>query len=99
MAFNMVETEGIWELNGRIDATTSDSFQKELMSVVKRTREDIVLDCKGLEFVSSAGLRVFLIAQKTMSDKKISLVLRNVPVSIGKVFKMTGFDKFLKIEE
>ena len=98
MAFNMIQKEEVWALEGRIDATTSDNFQISIMDVVRRTKEDIVLDCSKLDFVSSAGLRVFLIAQKTMSEKKLTLVLRSVPASIGKVFNMTGFDKFLKIE-
>ncbi len=98
MAFNMVQKEIDWALEGRIDATTSEKFQEALMSLVEKTKTDIKLDCKNLEFVSSAGLRVFLIAQKTMSEKKCTLVLNNVPNSINKVFVMTGFDKFLKIE-
>lgn len=98
MAFNMIQKEEVWALEGRIDATTSERFQEELLAVVKKTKEDIILDCKELDFVSSAGLRVFLIAQKTMTEKKLTLVLRNVPNSINKVFMMTGFDKFLKIE-
>lgn len=98
MAFNMVQKEDGWALTGRIDANTSDVFRDNLLEVVERTRQDIVLDCAELDFVSSAGLRVFLIAQKTMTEKKLTLVLRNVPNSIYKVFSMTGFDKFLKIE-
>ena len=98
MAFNMTQKEDVWALEGRIDATTSESFQETLLVAVKKTKADIILDCKNLDFVSSAGLRVFLIAQKTMTEKKLSLVLRNVPNSINKVFAMTGFDKFLKIE-
>lgn len=98
MAFNMIQKDDNWALEGRIDANTSGSFQEELMYLVERTKSDITLECTRLDFVSSAGLRVFLIAQKAMSEKKCSLILKNVPNSINKVFIMTGFDKFLKIE-
>ena len=98
MAFSMIHNEDMWALEGRIDATTSNEFQGTLMDVVDQSKTDVLLDCKRLEFVSSAGLRVFLIAQKAMSERKCTLVLKNVPNSINKVFAMTGFDKFLKIE-
>lgn len=98
MAFNMIQNEEVWMLEGRIDATTSEEFHEMLLQIVKKAKENIVLDCIHLDFVSSAGLRVFLIAQKTMTEKKLTLVLKNVPNSINKVFMMTGFDKFLKIE-
>lgn len=98
MAFNMIQNEETWALEGRIDATTSEHFHEMLLQIVNKTKQDVVLDCVKLDFVSSAGLRVFLIAQKAMTEKKLTLVLRNVPSSINKVFSMTGFDKFLKIE-
>lgn len=98
MDFNMVNCGGAWALEGRIDALSSDSFQTAIMELIGQTEDNIVLDCQKLEFVSSAGLRVFLIAQKAMGEKKLTLILREVPTAINKIFAMTGFDKFLKIE-
>lgn len=86
------------ELNGRLDAMTSEEFQKLLLEKIEGTKGDLTLDCDGLEFVSSAGLRTFLTAQKALQAKGSALKLVHTRENIMKVLVMTGFDKFLKIE-
>lgn len=86
------------ELKGRLDAVTSEAFQKLLLAKIENTQEDLVLECSGLEFVSSAGLRTFLTAQKALQARGCQLRLRNVEDIIMKILVMTGFDKFLKID-
>ena len=84
-------------MTGRLDAVTSDGFQKLLMEKIEEVSGDLVLDCSELEFVSSAGLRIFLTAQKTLQAKGAALKLVHTRDNIMKVLVMTGFDKFLKI--
>lgn len=102
MALEAAETyqndELVIELTGRLDAVTSDEFQKLLMEKIEEVTGDLVLDCSGLEFVSSAGLRIFLTAQKTLQAKGAALKLVHTRENIMKVLVMTGFDKFLKIK-
>ncbi len=83
-------------LTGRLDTTTAP----ELESALKESMEGIkvlILDFAGLEYLSSAGLRVLLAAQKTM-NKQGSMVIRNVNDTIQEVFEITGFADILTVE-
>lgn len=83
-------------LSGRLDTVTSPELDKFIEEKTDGI-EHLVLDLKDLEYTSSAGLRVFLKAQKKMS-KQGSLVLKNVCSDIMDIFSMTGFDEILTIE-
>ena len=83
-------------LNGRLDTTTAP----ELEAVIKDSIAGItnlVMDFSELEYLSSAGLRVILSAQKTM-NKQGEMVIRNVNETINEVFEITGFIDILTIE-
>lgn len=83
-------------LEGRLDTVTAP----ELESVLKESFEGVqklVLDFQALEYISSAGLRVLLMAQKTMM-KQGEMVIRNVNETIAEVFDITGFADMLTIE-
>ena len=84
------------ELSGRLDTITSPQLEEALKEVPAET-EELVLDLKDLEYVSSAGLRVFLNAQKMMADKG-KMILCNVNEEIMEVLDMTGFTQILTIE-
>ena len=84
------------EVIGRLDTTTAPSLETELKSSLDGV-EDLVLDFKGLEYVSSAGLRVLLAAQKVM-NKQGSMKIVNVNADIMEVFEITGFSDILTIE-
>ena len=81
---------------GRLDTQTAPELEKELDSVVAGLKE-LTFNMEGLEYVSSAGLRVILKAQKIMNTKG-SMKLTNVNDSIMEVFDITGFLDILTIE-
>ena len=83
-------------LEGRLDTLTSPQLEEALKEVPEEITE-LVLDLKDLEYVSSAGLRVFLNAQKSMINKG-TMVLKNVSEEIMEVLDMTGFTQILTIE-
>lgn len=83
-------------LKGRLDTTTSPELEAFLAEHIGGTTL-LVFDFTELEYVSSAGLRVILSTQKTMS-RQGELVIRNVNDTIMEVFEMTGFADILKIE-
>ena len=87
--------ELIIKLGGRLDTITSPELKKEVENLegVKR----LVLDFENLDYISSAGLRVLMIAQGTMQEQG-KMVIRNVKSKIKKILDMTGFDKILTIE-
>lgn len=88
--------ETIIELAGRLDTTTAPSLDKTINDDIGDTK-DLVLDIKSLEYISSAGLRVLLSAQKKM-QKLGSMKVKNVCEAVMEVFEMTGFADILTIE-
>ena len=83
-------------LTGRMDTTTAPELDAELKQSVSGIKE-LVLDFAGLEYLSSAGLRVLLAAQKTM-NRQGSMVVKNVNETIMEIFEVTGFVDVLTIE-
>ena len=81
---------------GRLDTQTAPELEKEV-DVITANLKELVFDMAGLEYVSSAGLRVILKAQKIMNTKG-SMKLTNVNDSIMEVFDITGFLDILTIE-
>ena len=86
----------IIEVAGRLDTTTAPSLDKTINEDINDT-ENLVLDLKGLEYISSAGLRVVLNAQKKM-QKTGSMKVVNVCDEVMEIFEMTGFADILVIE-
>ena len=82
-------------LEGRLDTVTSP----ELEAVVKELGnvDTLVMDIAGLEYISSAGLRVLLSAQKTMNAKG-GMTIKNATEEVMEIFEVTGFDDILTIE-
>ena len=81
-------------LTGRLDTTTAPALEKTLREDVGEAAQ-LVLDIKELEYISSAGLRVLLGAQKRLGD---SMKLTHVGEMVMEVFEMTGFADILNIE-
>ena len=83
-------------LVGRLDTNTAPALDKTICEDIGDTTE-LIIDVKGLEYISSAGLRVLLGAQKKMQSSG-SLKLTNVCESVMEIFEMTGFADILTIE-
>ena len=88
--------ETIIELAGRLDTTTAPALDKTINEDIGDTK-NLILDVKALEYISSAGLRVLLGAQKKM-QKIGSMKVTNVREEVMEVFEMTGFADILVIE-
>ena len=83
-------------LEGRLDTTTAPQLEAEVKASLAGVTE-LVLDFSQLEYLSSAGLRVILAAQKIM-NKQGEMVIRHVNETIQEVFEVTGFTDILTIE-
>ena len=83
-------------LTGRLDTITAPELEKEPQGSLDSVK-DLVLDFNGLEYISSAGLRVLLSAQKVMNKKGTMKVL-HVNDTIMEIFEVTGFADILSIE-
>lgn len=84
------------EIEGRIDTTTAPALEGELKRSVTSDVKNLTFDFAKVEYISSAGLRVLLAAQKVMK-KQGSMVVKNVNDAIMEVFEVTGFADILTI--
>ena len=89
------ENEATLNVSGRLDTTTAPALEAAV-SEITGTCEKLVLDFAGLEYISSAGLRVILKAQKAMAAKG-GMKLLHVNKTIMEVFEITGFSDILNI--
>ena len=83
-------------LEGRLDTTTAPQLESELRTSLDGVTE-LAFDLKDLLYISSAGLRVLLSAQKTM-NKQGKMVIRNAGEELMEIFEVTGFVDILTIE-
>ena len=90
------QEETIIEIVGRLDTITAPALDKTIQEDLVDIK-NLVLDVKGMEYISSAGLRVLLGAQKKM-QKVGSMKVINVCEEVMEVFEMTGFADILVIE-
>lgn len=88
--------ELVLSLEGRLDTATAPFLEAELKKSVG-DKTSLIFDFSALEYISSAGLRVLLSAQKVMNHQG-SMTVRNVNESVMEVFEITGFCDILTIE-
>lgn len=94
---NYAEKELTLFIIGRIDTITSQSLEKEINDEMDNF-DSLILDLADLEYISSAGLRVLISTQKKLKSDDIPMVIKNVNDNVHEIFRMSGFDKILKIE-
>ena len=88
--------ELVLEIAGRLDTITAPTLDKTINENLANVKS-LILDLNGLEYISSAGLRVLLGAQRKMSQIG-SMKIKNVCELVMEVFEMTGFADILNIE-
>jgi anti-sigma B factor antagonist len=86
------------KVNGRIDSATAPQFSETLQSLTDQGRFKLVLDFDGLDFISSAGLRVLINTQKTCKRyNRGEVVLATVPSNIFAALDLSGFTSLFQI--
>lgn len=88
--------KAVLALEGRLDTLTAPDLEKTVKDILPGLT-DLTLDLAGTEYISSAGLRVLLSAQKAMNAQG-RMVIRNVNETIAEIFEVTGFSDILTIE-
>lgn len=97
MEINIINGEQtIVELIGRLD-TAATAEAKATIADIIHEKNDVVMDCKDLEYISSSGLRILLEAQKSLKAAGGTLRLINVQDSVQSVLDMTGFSFILDL--
>ncbi len=84
-------------VTGRVDTTTAPDLQEAIFAAFQK-ENNLVVDFKEVEYVSSAGLRALLLGQKTANSKGGSMVVKNANDSVKEIFSLTGFSNILTIE-
>ena len=90
-------TTATLEIEGRVDTMTSPLLQQAVLQAFQSAKK-VVLDFERVTYISSAGLRVLLIGQKTAQSKQMSMVLKNVGQTVKNVLDMVGFTSVMTIE-
>lgn len=85
-------------LTGQLDTLSAVDFEKTVSQIIQGNTSHIIVDCAGLAYISSAGLRLLLTLQKGMKARNGSLTLKNVNSDIMDIFNITGFKSILTIE-
>lgn len=91
------ENELILSIKGRIDVMTSENLENEINSEIDNFNS-LILDFDGVEYISSAGLRVLVATEKKLKSKNIPFTIKNVNDAISEIFRMSGFDRILNVE-
>lgn len=86
-------------LSGRLDTLCAPQFETDILPLRDDAAGDVILDCAGLEYISSSGLRVFLSLLKDVKGKGRKLTLRHLNNEIANIFKITGFHKLFTIAD
>lgn len=85
----------VLRLSGRLDAETAPDFETAVLSRVDAGESSMVLDLEGLEYVSSAGLRVVLVAAKRLQQAGGKLVVCSLQNPVLEVFRVSGMDSII----
>lgn len=91
------DTAVLFSVEGYLDTTTAPEFDA-ILSPYVAGEKNFVLDFAGLEYVSSAGLRVILRATQTLENTGRTVTVRNISGEVREVFELTGFDTLLTLE-
>ena len=87
----------VMALEGRVDANTIRRFERALKAASKACERAMILDCRNLDYVSSAGLRVVLALAKSLRQKGAELGLCSVTEPVRRVFNVSGFDQIIPV--
>jgi len=86
-------------VTGRLDAVTSAEFGKKINELISGGATALVIDFDGLDYISSAGLRVLLITAKQLKGKDGQVRCANVKGTVKEVFDISGFGSIFKIDD
>jgi anti-anti-sigma factor len=84
-------------LAGRLDTGTSGEAEKQILAVLETGAPKLLLDLSGVEFVSSAGLRVLLVVAKRMKAANGKLRLSGMNATVREVFEISGFTRLFDV--
>lgn len=89
----------VMKIKGRVDTVHSTVLENEVNQLFDNGEKNLIFNCAGMNYISSSGLRVFLVAQKKAMALKGKLLLCNMQPSIQEIFRISGFSNLFRIFE
>ena len=93
-----MEDKYLVTLEGELDTAAAADVEKTLQPLYSTSGKDVIIDCEGLEYIASSGLRILISILKGAKAGGSKVVLRNMNEDIKSVFKLTGFINIFEIE-
>ncbi|HAH25980.1 MAG TPA: anti-anti-sigma factor [Prolixibacteraceae bacterium] len=87
----------VLKIKGRIDTVNSSALEAEVKLLFDSGENNLIFNCSGMDYISSSGLRVFLVAQKKAISINGKLYLSNMQPAIQEIFRISGFSNLFKI--
>lgn len=87
----------IIEIDGRLDTTNFNQLEKKIMDHLDAGKINILVDCSNMDYVSSSGLRIFLMSLKRITTLNGQFVLCGLQENIREIFEISGFTSIFKI--
>jgi anti-sigma B factor antagonist len=84
-------------INGRLDTTNYAILEKKLMDLIEGHQEKILVECSNMDYISSSGLRILLMALKKISSVKGKFALCGLQENINEIFEISGFTSIFEI--
>jgi anti-anti-sigma factor len=84
-------------LSGKLDTTTAKAFEEKILAHIESGERRIVIDLAQLDYISSAGLRVFILAAKRLNNANGKMVLCALKDPVKEVFDIAGFTSIFSI--
>jgi anti-anti-sigma factor len=87
----------VFHLSGRLDVTTSPLLEDRLLPLLSIEGERVIFDCSDLNYVSSAGLRVFITTQRTLSSQRGGVAFVSLTPPVLELFQLAGLENLFTI--
>lgn len=87
----------VLKIKGRIDTIHSSALESEVNRLFDRDEKNLIFNCSEMDYISSSGLRVFLVTQKKAISKTGKLYLCNMQPTIQEIFRISGFSNLFRI--
>jgi anti-sigma B factor antagonist len=97
MTIHKINDFSVLNIDGRIDSSNFSFFEEEINQLLDKGVKNIIFNCSGLKYISSSGLRIFLVTQKKTISLKGKLHLCNMQPAIKEIFDISGFSNIFMI--
>jgi anti-sigma B factor antagonist len=87
----------LMSIEGRLDTTTYGMLEVRLLEIIDGGQIRIVMDCSEMDYISSSGLRVFLMGLKKITPLKGRFILANLPEAVREIMEIAGFNTIFEI--